>query len=217
MTTTFKVNTNVPRLTSVILQTIENKGHLSFTTLNNGDNPFRVTLRPSSISITDNSEDYMDDSMEEPEPRQDGFRGLKIKIKTASEIWIGSGSYNNYQDLKYPHFFGPSALIVIPHEKCGNRDYGDLVIVVTGNVTSFRLEHGERITRFISTVQNSATAYGWIESTRGKYFLESFNCATGFIPHGQTPENLFCVDDRVTNLMPIQGLSVMIPERPYIC
>jgi hypothetical protein len=206
----YSIQTSLPSVTKAVQQQIVKGGHVTFATLDNGGEPFRLTLFPSYIQLRDNSDEMDDDDDDENHSRGDGFSGFSIDIKHASEIWIGTGAQDDVTDLTYAHYFGSAALIIIP-SRLPKKNKGDLVLVVSSNVSAFTLDVGERVVRFVSTVGNSAVSYGWIETTKGKYFLKSFNCSSGFLAADVEVSDPFCVDDTQVHLQKIKNLVVMIP------
>ena len=208
--TSYAIHTSIGRVTERIKREVSQRGYSTFRTLDNGGHPFRLKLYPDSIQLRDNSNEKDEDG--EANPREDRFTGFSVDIKRASEIWIGTGAGPDVTDLTYPHYFGSSAIIVVPSMfRLSKKPRGDLIIVVSSDVSVFSLTPGESVVRFVSTVGNSAVPYGWIETTKGKYFIESFNCASGFVPLSMRVESPFCIEDSQPGLQKIKNLKVMIP------
>jgi hypothetical protein len=153
----------------------ENKNLLNgvpdeFLVLDNGAQPFRVSIEGEKVVIGDNSMFDMDGEF----PREDKYLNFKIPVENVDEIWLGCGEYDDYYNPS-PEFFGNTVLLVV----------GQRCISVASEIIEFRLSEGEHVTRYISTVGNSAVPYGWIETTLGYYALPSFNCVDNvlFLPN----------------------------------
>ena len=203
----YAIHINVPGLARNIQQEVVHGGSFTFATLDNGNQPFRLTLFPFFIKLGDNSHEKDDTGLSYP--RTDRYTGFSIDIKRMSDIWIGTGTYDDESDLTHCRYFGSSALIVIPSRRSSK---GALVLVISSDVSAFTLDPGESVVNFVSTVGNSAVPYGWIETTKGKYFVQSFNCTSGFIPSSVNVERPSCVDERHTGFQEIKNLRVLIPR-----
>ena len=104
---------------------------------------------------------------------------------TVDAIWVGCGTYND----------------VNASDRSGWTSVGNTVLAVSGHhvyvygsaALSFDLQEGEFITKFVATVQNSGVPYAWIETDKGIYISQYWNCNSldvGFIPWMHAPSNV---------------------------
>lgn len=154
--------------------------HLEHTVLDNGGKPYRVIVEtaPSAprelvvaiVCVTGDSGRKL---------------GAVVRIDAPDAIWYGSGSYNkkqNVDDMDGPrqHYTGNTVLIV----------KGRTLTLAARHVSRFQLRGGERVTRYVSTVGNSAVPYGYIETTLGIHAVDDNNCQQGFLPWSEVPATL---------------------------
>jgi len=194
-----------PEVAKIFTERLE-KGKFSFTTLDNGAEPFRITVEKNNtgklkVILSDNTfgKEY---------PREDKFKRFNILLDDVDTIWLGSGSYENYFDRSEEQYLGNTALLV----------KGNTCISVARDIEEFTLSDNERVTRYISSVGNSAVPYGWIETNLGYYALESFNCDTGFLPKKyvvmENIEHFECwgEGEPFNRKQGIKGLKTLIPQ-----
>lgn len=177
-------------------------GHFAFDVLRNGGHPFRVHIE----SVRNKGLYVQVTKLIETESGQTSY-GQTLRFGPLQEpdsLWFGSGSYDNVSDRTFTHFVGNTFAFQKKSE----------VIVVATLVESFNLKSGESIQRYVSTVGNSAVPYGYIQTNRGIYVLESFNCATGFVknakPDTPTDETYMCYEG--TQLQPLVTKTLMKPS-----
>ena len=86
----------------------------------------------------------------------------------AKSIWLGSGKYNNTKYIDFDPYICNTVLFV-----------NDRSCTWLGeSCCSFELEKGEEVVRYVSTVCNEWTAYGWIETNTSYLGLYQFSCDT---------------------------------------
>lgn len=169
-----------------IVQHFENSlrknGKMQFKILDNGGEPFKVTLFKDgdklNVTISDNTDKPVNPG-DDIYPRKDKYLGFSKTIENIDQIWVGCGSYDNVNDRSYPHYMGNTALIV----------KGKVCTSLASSISRFELAQNEHITRYVSTVGNSAVPYGWIETNKGYYALSSFNCDTGYLNKSDVDES----------------------------
>lgn len=165
-----------PKVSALYESILQKEGKISFPTLDNGGQPLLVTVKRVGnqrvdVVLSDNTLNNQDEDGE-TYPRSDEYRGFIYGIEDVDQVWVGSGSYNDVFDRSAEHFLGNTALIVKDQD----------AVSVSREIVAFQFKPGERVTAYISTVGNSAVAYGWIETTHGYYVLSGFNCVDGFLP-----------------------------------
>jgi len=199
-----------PKVAKIFRDKLE-KGEFSFTVLDNGGKPFRVIVKKNNtgklkVKLTDNT-------VNSKYPRKDKFKAFVKVIDDVDTIWLGSGTYNNYFNRSEEHYLGNTALLT-KNNTC---------ISVASYITEFNLSNGEYVTRYISSVGNSAVPYGWIETNYGYYAIDSFNCDTGFLSKKYITKesleniNLKCWDKTgvFSHKRPIKGLKTLVPMISY--
>jgi hypothetical protein len=184
-------------------------GHKTFYVLDNGGKPFKVDIikRRGRLDVT-----YCDNESDD-DPRVDRYVGFSTTIKDVDEVWIGCGTYKNVYDMSFKHYIGNTAMV----------RKGLVCTSLASSVCEFKLDINERITRYVSTVGNSAVPYGWMQTNKGYYALESFTCMSGFIPIGAFDESqlpdIFVLncwtegDHPFTQIQAIPTLQIVIPRK----
>jgi len=182
-------------------------GRIYFQVLDNGGEPFRVTLSQAgrgdkaqlNVEIQDNYP--LDD---EYAVRPGLFAGGSLSLVDVDQVWLGSGYDGRVLDDPEATI-GNTALIV----------KGNEVMWVGSSVSVFQLQKGERIVNFVSTVGNSAVPYGYIETNLNYYGFYHFTCADGMIAKADlpdAPEDLDCWNESAKKAKPIPSLRIIIPR-----
>lgn len=167
-----------------VVQLFENslrdKGQITFSVLDNGAHPFKVLLFKNgdklNVTVSDNTDKPVGGEIY---LRKDKYLGFSKTIENIDQIWIGCGAYDNVYDKSANHYIGNTALIV--------KD--NVCTSIASVIYRFELSLDEHITKYVSTVGNSAVPYGWIQTNKGYYALTSFNCLSGFLPNSEVDES----------------------------
>jgi len=141
--------------TSSMTQTLRAKlraaGKIVTNTVDNGGEPFSVTVAPSSGGKLDVQVHALHKNA-----------GLLQHWTDVDEAWYGHGEYDLFSA------YSPGCAMLLRR--------GRTVVAVSTQIGSWTLAAGERITDLVATVQNSAVVYGYVETTRGVYAVPGFNC-----------------------------------------
>lgn len=156
-----------PAVITQFTNMLNTKGLVSFPTLDNGGQPFRISVKLQSNKIASKLKvQITDNTTKDGYPRKDSFLNFKMVFENVGQLWLGAGSYDDYYDTSAKHYTGNTVLLVI----------GNKCISVSSSIIEFYLHDGEYITKYISTVGNSAVPYGWIETNLAYIAIGSFNC-----------------------------------------
>ena len=169
-------------------------GQVTFTVLDNGGTPFSVqVIRFTKAGRESNTLDAIIRPLKDydmlaemkaktPKPGVTIETDMKhpfadspvIHISKFTDLYLGSGTYDDFYDKSYSHFAGNTCLFV----KRADRDETgpDICVSVASHVYMFSLQPDDSIFNLYSTVGNSAVPYGFIESKEGYYLVGSFNC-----------------------------------------
>lgn len=214
-----KIHAEDPKVAKMYERQLRDKGAATFTVLDNGGAPFKLRIKPQrnglfKVTVSDN---YVRSEY----PREDKWAGFSMDFPDVEQVWVGSGSYDDPYDRSHKHYAGNTALLI----------QGNVATSIAAAIMEFKLAKGEKVTRYYSTVGNSAVPYGWIETNDGYYALGTFNCDTGFIrrdhmeraldKYGDVREggdiNLGCWTTRGkrapwTQKQKIKGLKTVVPR-----
>jgi hypothetical protein len=156
------------------------EGGLIFKPLDDGTQPFKVEVKRTlnknnkfDVRISDNTKkDPFYVEFFKGGGRADEWKDFAMNFKEMDEVWIGCGKDTDYFDIRYPCYIGNSALFI----------KGNICVSVSSDVRQFRLQDGEKVVRYISTVDDKLKVSGFIQTNLGYYGLDSFNSRNGFLP-----------------------------------
>lgn len=168
------LNKRLDEQDGILQQTLDNGGH-PFTVFI--EKPFKDNGFLNAMVVCTDFEGESSSPLRLP--------GVVYTSRSVDCVWFGSASYDDDGNVNpapptlRDWEVGNSVLIVD----------GRTCVAVSSKVVRFTLAPGESVTSFISAVGNSAATYGWIETTKGVYFIDGFNCmergAAYFLPWGE--------------------------------
>lgn len=154
-----------PRVEKRFNDKLVKHGRVSKATLDNGGRPYMVIVIDKDDDET-NKLDVVVVCIDGDEGREGRVLGKTMTFRDVDCVWFGCGEYGDVNEKRV----GNTVLIT---KEEGTRQ---VCTSVAGSVIQFTLKDNERVSKYVSTVGNSAVPYGWIETDRGVYALDSFNC-----------------------------------------
>lgn len=121
------------------------------------------------------------------------------------EVWLGSGQYDDTQDLSYKHFKCNTVLFVM----------GQNCTWLGAECVGFKLKEGESVVRFVSTVENSCCPYGWTETTTSYIGLESLSCENYRIEKSPEVEEMI-LNGELNLKCPPPGAPYLKEFKPFV-
>ena len=139
--------------------------------LDTGGRPYTVFL---SLSSESDSRAHVMVVCSDFDGAPDRAPGVVHLARDVDTVWFGASKY------------GSRGIVKATPARVDADDVGNTVLIVKGRqctcvsscVVQFTLQKGESVVKHVSAVGNSASTYGWIETTRGVYVVQGFNCVT---------------------------------------